>query len=199
MKSVLLLVVMVAVTRGSISSQESVQYYPPHAFYVYPALDAGVTRWYSKYLTALGEPSLWAASKDAERQVYRFLWLRSWDQPVSVRVDKNEDGSATLALKVGAGSSGDDEPGKLDVARTKKLSKEEFEAIADKFTTSGFWTMASTVPSSGKDGAHWILEAAKNGQYGVVDRWSPKDGAIRTLALHLLRLSDYKVAENKVY
>jgi hypothetical protein len=199
MRSTLLLMVIVAVTYGSTSSQESVQYFSPHTFYDYPTLDAGVIRWYSKHLTVLGESSLWAASKDSERQLYRFLWLRTWDQPLSVRVDENDDGSATLTLKVAAGSSDGDKPGKLDLVRTRKLSKEEFDALADKFTAAGFWTMASTVPSNGKDGAHWVLEAAKSGRYSVVDRWSPKDGPVRGLALHILHLSGYAVAEDEVY
>lgn len=199
MKSTLLLTFIVAVTCGSTSSQESVQYFPPHAFYDSQPLDAGVIRWYSKYLNALGEPSLWVASKESERQRYRFLWLRTWDHPISIRVDRDDDESATLTLKVANGSSGGDEPGRLDVVRTKKLTKKEFDAIADKFTASGFWTMASTEPSGGKDGARWVLEATKNGRYSVVDRWSPKDGAIRDLALDFLKVSGYAIAEDKVY
>jgi hypothetical protein len=198
MKSALLLVVLMAVTCGLCSSQEVVQYFPPRAFSDNPTLDTGVRRWYSKCLNALDEPSLWAAPKNSERQRYRFLWLRTWDHPISVRVDRNDDETATLTLKVTTGSGGY-EPGKLDIVRTKKLSKEEFDAIADRFTASGFWTMASTVPSSGRDGAQWVLEAAKSGRYSFVDRWSPKEGAIRDLALHILQLSDYKVAGDKVY
>jgi hypothetical protein len=199
MKSTLLVMIVVAVTCGSTSSQQSVQYFPPGAFYDYPALDAGVIRWYSKYLNVLGEPSLWATSKDSQLELYRFLWLRTWNQPVSIRVDRNSDGSATLTLKVATGSSGGDKPGKLNVVRTKTLTEEEFDAIADRFTAAGFWTMAPTVPSNGRDGARWVLEAAKSSRYRVVDRWSPEDGPIRGLALHILQLSGYAVAEDEVY
>jgi len=149
MKSMLLLLVIVAVTCGSTSSQERMQYFPANIFYDSPVLDAGVIKWYSKYLSVLGEPSLWAESKDSKRELYRFLWVRTWDQPISVRVVRNDDGSATLTLKVATGSSGGDRPGKLSVVRTKKLNKDEFDAVADKFAASGFWTMAPTVPSNG--------------------------------------------------
>lgn len=132
------------------------------------------------------------------RERFRFLWLRTWDHPVSIRIEKNEDGTASLTLKVATGSGGY-EPGKLDVARTKQLSKDEFEAINAKFTTSGFWAMATTEHSNGRDGARWVVEAANSGQYHLVDRWSPKEGALRDLALHLLRLSDYQFPMDKMY
>jgi hypothetical protein len=87
----------------------------------------------------------------------------------------------------------------LDVVRTRKLTKEQSDAIAGKFTTSGLWSMAATEDSNGKDGAQWVLEAAKDGRYHVVDRWSPKGGPIKELALHILELSEYKVSDDKVY
>src|SRR5271169_4092349 len=101
MKSALLLVAIMAVTCGSSSPQEALPYFPPRTFYDdFATLDAGVIRWYSTCLSLLSEPSLWAASKDSQRQTYRFLWLRSWDPPISVRVDRNGDGTGTLTLKV---------------------------------------------------------------------------------------------------
>ncbi|REJ74837.1 MAG: hypothetical protein DWQ30_20035 [Acidobacteria bacterium] len=42
--------------------------------------------WYSKHLSALQEPSLQAVARDPRAEVYRFLWLRSFDQPVALRV-----------------------------------------------------------------------------------------------------------------
>ena len=198
MKSAVLLVVLLIVTCLSVSSQQDVQYFPAGTFSDSPTLDIGTVRWYSKQLNALAEPSLWTASKDFGRERYRFLWLRTWDHPVSIRIEKNEDGTASLTLKVATGSGGY-EPGKLDVTRTKQLSKGEFEAVSARFRTSGFWTMATTEHSNGHDGAQWVVEAANNGQYHLVDRWSPKEGALKDLALHLLQLSDYGIPRDKVY
>ncbi|MFY9559591.1 MAG: hypothetical protein WAQ52_05090 [Terriglobales bacterium] len=199
MKVPLVLVVLVVVSCGSSFSQESLPYFPPRTFYGdFATLDAGVIRWYSACLSMLREPSLWAASKDSRRQTYRFLWLRTWDQPISIRIDRNADGSGTLTLKVATSSVGC-EANKLQTSRTKNLTKEEFASVVDQFTTSGFWTAAPTEHSSGKDGADWVLEGAMDGQFHAVKRWSPQKGSVRQLALLILRLSDFRVAEDRVY
>jgi hypothetical protein len=53
--------------------------------------------WYSKHLTAMGEPSLLEVSRqDATVEVYRFLWLRSFHHPISVRLIFRKDGTAML-------------------------------------------------------------------------------------------------------
>jgi len=45
--------------------------------------DLFVRKWYSKHLVAMGEPSLsWGVLEDPE--TYRFLWLRTWQNPVAV-------------------------------------------------------------------------------------------------------------------
>lgn len=198
MKRAILTVALICLSWRAVPAQERVQYFPPHTFSNSVPIETGVVSWYSKHLSALSEPSLWKASKEVRHELYRFLWLRTWDPPLSIRVERNEDGTATLTLKVATGSGGY-EPGKLNVAQTKKLTKEQSDTIADRFTASGFWDMASTETSSGRDGAQWVLEAAKNGRYHVVDRWSPKVGPIRDLALHILELSDYKISSEKVY
>lgn len=199
MKVPLLLVVLVVVACGSSFSQDGLSYFPPRTFYDdFATLDAGVIRWYSACLSMLQEPSLWAASKDSQRQVYRFLWLRTWDQPISIRIDKNGDGSGTLTLKI-ANSSVGCEANKLQTSRTKNLTKEEFASVVDQFKALGFWAAAPTEHSSGKDGADWVLEGATNGQFHAVKRWSPSKGSVRELALLILKLSDFGVAEDRVY
>ena len=48
---------------------------------------------------------------------------------------------------------------------------------------------------TGLDGAQWIIEGLLNGNYHIVDRWSPEEGSIRAIGLHFLKLSDLKVDE----
>ena len=195
MKRAVLVVVLMALTCGSMRSQAQ-------NFSDSPAFDCSISRaadikWYFKYLNAFSEPSLWAASKDSRRQLCRFLWLRTWDQAIIVRVDRNDDETATLILKTPHGGSDSDEPGTQGIVRMKKLSKEELVNIAEKFTTSGFWTMPSTASSNGHEEAQWVLEATTNGHYHAMDGWSPKNGALQGLALYLLQLADFKIVEDK--
>ena len=45
-------------------------------------LDAFRQEWYSKHLNAMGEPRL----PDVPNEAYRFLWLRTFEDPIMVRL-----------------------------------------------------------------------------------------------------------------
>jgi hypothetical protein len=61
-------------------------------------------QWYSKHLKALQEPSLWNLSGTQKSETYRFLWLRTFHHPISVRLDVNPNGTSTLTTKNHNGS-----------------------------------------------------------------------------------------------
>ncbi len=45
------------------------------------------------------------------------------------------------------------------------------------------WTLPARDPTCIADGVTWVLEAAKDGRYKLVDRQSPEEGPIRELGL----------------
>ncbi|MBV9772196.1 MAG: hypothetical protein JOZ32_21670 [Bryobacterales bacterium] len=158
------------------------QYFPP-----------GVTDSYVKHLMALKEPSLWGLSrKDATAEVYRFLWLRSFDSPISVRLIVTGDGGR-LILKMTDGMSGF-ESGHLIRDRESRLSKEATDWFLGEVKQVNFWDVPSRDKSQeGVDGAQWIIEGVKRGRYHIIERYSPdpKDPAHIlgiALAIHLARL-----------
>ncbi len=52
----------------------------------------------------------------------------------------------------------------------------------------------------GLDGAQWLVEAVKEGQYKVVDRWWPEEGPIHTLGIvMLIDLAKLKLLYQEVY
>jgi hypothetical protein len=54
--------------------------------------------WFQKYLRAMKEPSLRRlAEKDRTATVYRFLWLPSFHDPISVRFVKSDEGVTPIA------------------------------------------------------------------------------------------------------
>jgi hypothetical protein len=176
---------------NAVSSGE--QYFPPqtcHADY------------YSKYLKALREPSLWEVSKSSEHEVYRFLWLRSFHAPVVVRL--NVDAAAgILTTKISNGKGGY-EPGKIVVNRVKRMSSRETQWFLARIEELDYWDLSSEEAEDantiGLDGAQWILEATKGGNYKIVHRWSPEKGPIRVLGLMmLLDLSKLKLLFQDVY
>jgi len=178
-------------------------YFPVGILDENPQADKALRESYSKFLTALQEPSLWKSSQTRKIQSYRFLWLRSFDRPISVRLDVQPDGTALLTTRMTSGKGGY-EPGHLIEHRTKKLTKEQTGWFLDRIEELKFWSLPTSPPKDpnlvGVDGAEWVLEGIKNGQYHVVDRWSPDKGEVRTLGIvMLIDLAKLKLLYQDVY
>jgi hypothetical protein len=169
-------------------------------------------QWYSDQLRALKEPSLWELSKNQTTQTYRFLWLRSFNHPISVRLDIHQDGTSLLTTKATSGQGGY-KPGPLAMNKTRSLTKEETTLALNQIKEVGFWGLPTYEkpkekigPNSEKtlelavDGAQWILEGVKDGKYQVTDRCSPEGGPVRTLGIMMLiDLAKLKLLYQEVY
>lgn len=158
--------------------------------------------WYSKFLTAMGEPSVLEVSRqDATAEVYRFLWLRSFHHPISVRLVFRKDGSALLISKETDGKGGY-QPGKLIRNSTARLSKEQSEWFRSQVEDSAVWKQPTRqMGGNGLDGAQWIIEMAKGGHYHVIDRWSPRaDDPVHGLGtILMIDLAHFKLLYQDVY
>src|SRR3989441_4894829 len=60
--------------------------------------DAFRRRWYSSHLRAMGESSISCGADSME--TYRFLWLRTFHRPVSVRIAKRGDGAKLTVVEL---------------------------------------------------------------------------------------------------
>ena len=149
--------------------------------------------WYSKHLKALEEPIL---SDSLPAKVFRFTWLRSFDNPIVIGLENNND-SIILYWKMCDGAGGY-EPGKLIKDKKKQLSMNEWTLFLQKIDTLGFWNLKTTENEIlGLDGAEWILEGKELGRYHVVDRWS--GGNIEPICLDLLKMTDIKIKDDDIY
>jgi hypothetical protein len=155
---------------------------------------------YSKYLEGFSEPSLFEQSKSSSSQSYRFLWLRSFHKPVLVRLDVGSDAIGRVTIKIGRGPGVSATGGPVD-ERNRRLTKQQTDAFLDQINSLGFWELSPQEdPVSGPDGARWIIEGVKNGQYHVAHRWTPKDGAVRALGLDLaMDLGGIKIPASQIY
>lgn len=171
-------------------------------FFPKSALDPFLVSWFSRELTVLKEPSLWQLSQsDKAAEVYRFVWLRTFDHPVAVRIVVNPDGRGTATTKASSGTAGF-HPGHPIEDKTTGLSAAQVRAFLVRLKTANYWALAAedSAAPRGCDGAEWILEGARNGKYHVVDRWSPDKGSYRSLCLYVLRkLSSLRVPRSKIY
>jgi hypothetical protein len=206
----LLVIAAVAVIFFSQKIPHKIDYFPPGALDDTPQSSQFKEPWYSEQLRALQEPSLWEFSKTQKTQTYRFLWLRSFDHPISVRLDVAENGTAVVTTKITSGQGGD-ETRKLLVNKSHSLAKEHAASFIDQVNELGFWDLATyergEVGPDGKmtvevhvDGAEWILEGVKDGKYKIVDRWSPEKGPVRALGITMLiDLAKLKLLYEEVY
>jgi hypothetical protein len=170
-------------------TKAQVKYFPPDFH----------DNWYAPHLSALSEPSLWESSKTRKTQSYRFLWLRTFHHPISIRIDVNSDGTALLTTKMTSGAGGY-KPGKLIQNETRTFTSEQTNWFLGKIEAHSFWKLPSTQEDRGVDGAQWIIEGVRNGTYHIVDRWSPEDGQIRALGLFMVNdLAKIRLAAKEVY
>lgn len=154
--------------------------------------DDFINNWYASHLYAMNEQSL-ISGFDENKEVYRFLWLRSFHHPIFVRVQR-KNGKIMLFSKEMNGAGGY-KPGESIRFEYKNLNDEQwcnFESLLEK---ANYWKMPTNHKDSGNDGAQWILEGVKDNRYHIVDRWTPENGEFRDACLYLLKLSGIEVDE----
>ncbi|MCL5279893.1 MAG: hypothetical protein M1376_08320 [Planctomycetes bacterium] len=155
-----------------------------------PKIDGFLRNWYSKYLRAMLEPSLSCGARP-EGFAYRFLWLRSFHHPIAMRVEKN--GPSVMFNAVELDGTGGNAPGGIVKSVQRELSSAEQSEFLAKLARVDFWELGKNESRFGLDGAQWLLEGAENGQYRVVERWSPNPGPYRDVCLLLLEFTGIKI------
>ncbi|GGH02325.1 hypothetical protein [Silvibacterium dinghuense] len=195
MKRLVLIVVLM-----SSSCFAQTRMFPAGALDTRNDLDVFRNQWYSRALQALHEPSLSSEAKDQRVESYRFLWLRSFNHPVSVRIYRNDKKQWMLTLKIASGAGGYP-PGVLIDEETCGVKDVDMQAFLTRVNKTGFWTAPNPVnDQKGTDGSQWIIEGVKDGKYHVVDRWYPKDGVARELGWEMVfNLAGLEVPKQSIY
>lgn len=149
--------------------------------------------WYSMHLFALKEPLLY--NNYFNDEIYRFTWLRTFDEPIIIRIMHYEDKNQ-LVVKMSNGTGGYN-PGDLVLNKTVNIEPNQWNKFISIVNNIDFWNLSSIEQTNviGFDGARWILEGVKDGIYHMVDRWS--DSEIVEACLYLLTLSKLEI--DKVY
>lgn len=162
-------------------------YWPPGTFDSDPNLDGFVRAWYSSQLCAMGEPRL-SAGNSGDRTVIRFLWLRSFDPGIAIRVTRSADAYRLSTIRLdGAGGYA---PGNVALREERAITASEWHRLTAALKIANYWALPTSDRSNdGLDGSQWIVEAVEGGKHHVVDRWMGRDiGAIGKVMLELARL-----------
>ena len=164
-------------------------YFPPNTF----QSRAGdfMVQWYSSVLYGLGEKPLWPA--DPKQVTYRFVWMRSFHDQLSITMEVQPDGDGQIRLQVFRRA-----PQNLE-SRTQSLSKQQVRGVLALIEEASFWKMTTQGGPQGLDGAEWVLEGVQGGQYHIVTRWDASTTAFGKPLLELLRLSNYNPPKDEIY
>jgi hypothetical protein len=148
--------------------------------------------WFSRHLWVMQEPSLLKLAQDNTYHGYRFLWLRTFHQPVSVRLEIHPSGSGILTAKMTSGAGGYD-PGELIINDLLEVPTRDVKIFLGYLDKVQFWQNKEHADASGLDGAQWIIEGVKAQIYHVINRWCPNEKSFRDLALYLIELGHLKI------
>lgn len=158
----------------------------------------GTNRHMSNALNVFHEPSLYK-SVSYSRIAYRFLYLRSFHGPVSVRIEI--DGTCRYGVVIMKHLSSEiDRIGFPESLYVQPLSPEQITQTLKIMNHYDFWQTAShgnEETETAQDGARWLIEGVQNGKYHLVDRHSPKEGPARELGLYFLELAN--LADIEIY
>jgi len=212
---VLLLTVCLWAQPSSASSPASKIVYFPTGVFATPT-HTFKDKWYAQTLSALREPSLFDLRTTKSIQAYRFLWLPSFHRPISVRLTINSDGSGSVVTRsvdrhMGLLTKPRSDTRKLILDTTGTATKEEVDNVMKQLESIRSWSMTteespqgfqgaevkpgySEVPVPKLDGAGWILEGLREGEYHVVDRQSPKNDSYSQLCRYLAQLGKVDAA-----
>ncbi len=176
---------------------------------------------FNSALQSFGEPDFCSASLlEQNQESYRFLWLRTFHHPVLIQLINRGPGDAAVIYKeldvkdhyeygsiveqktvdvytrLGKGEQ-PEEVVRRGVENIFKRGKEQVWeqpfALGEAVEPDGsFWIVL--------DGAHWTIEAVKDGKCHVVTRHSPDPGdPVRRFAEALIRLSGKRFYYDEFY
>ena len=134
----------------------------------------GAEHWYPQYLEAMREPSLFEESTNKTVEQYRFLWLRTFDKPIAVRMRKDAAGMTLRVVRLSG--KGCYDPGHIERDDSFSVTLDEWNEFLKLLEKSSFWDFPATeINLTGVDGSQWILEGRAGGKYHSVDRWTPSE------------------------
>jgi hypothetical protein len=145
-------------------------YYPERALDAQRSdMDESFRHWFTAHLAAMNEPSL-SCGPTKDREVYRVLFLPTFDHPIAIRITDSASGIVLESTKL-SGMSGYD-PGMPLERKRIQLNKRDWNELKSAITTSTFWSATTSAEALiGIDGDQWIIEGRKGREYHAVGRF----------------------------
>lgn len=149
--------------------------------------------WFPRQWQAACEPSLYAMARSAQPADFtlRFSYIPSFDPSVFITVQRKDEELVLIAKQLnGAGGY---EPGTLARSKEIVLTDQQAVELETMLAEGGLFQETAKACELGFDGSRWIFELVSTGEYRMVNRWSPSDGAAHDLGELLIRLSGWSI------
>ena len=142
-------------------------YMLPFSYNNKPILDSMKNSYFSFFLYGFKEKRL----VDEDSNSIRLVWLRSFNYPIIIRLNYCND-STIVTIKSNIGSHDYNSFG-ANLIMKRYLPDSIWHGIL-KQLDAGFWELTPKENYiDGSDGSELLLEAKINGNYHVVNRWTP--------------------------
>jgi len=159
------------------------------------SIDSFDLKWFSEFLFAMKEPLLF--NKKIKKEIFRFTWLRSFDQPIVIRIEKDSNNVA-LYWKITDGAGGY-KPGSLIQNMNIDVTMNDWRQFIKLTKLLDFWNFQRK-SSFGTDGAEWILEGVNDNKYYATSCWSPfENEEFYKTCIFLVKLTGIKIEKDKMY
>ncbi len=179
-------------------------------FKVYPDAEGteyfpdGTASYYTRYLSALKELSLRRELKGEEEFLFRFTYLRSFDDPLVVSVTRIGD---TLKIRAAILEMSDDyRPDGIVHDENLTFDVDDAKDVLAKINSDEFWQPLNDAERfcEGLDGSRWIFEIHDETGYRMIAPWSPASNIVPDdvdlpKLLREAGLKEEKVRDYKVY
>ncbi|WP_299890930.1 hypothetical protein [uncultured Lacinutrix sp.] len=157
--------------------------------------DDSVMEWYSEYLFGMKEPLLF--NRKIDNAIFRFTWLRSFDEPIVIRITETEQKYHLNWKKLKLNEN--HKPIEIILDESKSITKNEWESFNELVRKADFWNMRLGRYSIDTDGSEWILEGVNSENYRVVSVFYPEKGDFYNACNYLISLTNLKISEKYKY
>ncbi|UOK41622.1 MULTISPECIES: hypothetical protein [Flavobacterium] len=152
--------------------------------------------WLTDQLINLDEPKLYSMNSNINAIIYRFTWLRSFDHPISVRIEKIDE-KYNLYWAIGKGSGGY-EPKGLKSKGKRKITSNEWQTFESLLNKTNYKNLPNEEYVLMTDGATWTLEHSESDIFDAKNTNSPNK-EFESLCLYLIKLAKIKIKTERIY
>jgi hypothetical protein len=139
-------------------------------------------KWFGGELASRNEPVL-SCPRPGQGEAYRLLYLPSFRDTWTVRVEKGAEGAFLEATRTPCG-------GAPKERRQRTLTAAEWDGLTAAVAAADFWKLPTAEKELGEDGETWVVEGLRPGAYHAARRWGPEDGTpYRALGATFLELA----------